>query len=284
MSKRSLAAVGAVALSLLLAACGSSSSNTPSGSATGSSSAALGKVGVILPDTKSLGSLGEQRPSLAAEGVRRRGHPVRHPERAGLTSRPSATICDAMIAEGVKVLIIIDLDSDSGTACLNKANGRRHQDDRLRPSDARWRRGLLRVVRQRQGRQAPGRGPHQVPRRAGEDQGQHRLHQRCCHGQQRDPVQAGLRSALKAKIDSRDYKLVGDQPASGTRTSPDGLRAASTPRRTATSRAPSSPTTAWPAASLPAIDSSTVSSARSRSPVRTRRTRASTGCSSASSA
>ena len=41
--------------------------------------------------------------------------------------------------------------------------------------------------------------------------GQHRLHQRRADRQQRRAVQEGYEEALKPKIDSGDYKLVGDQ-------------------------------------------------------------------------
>jgi D-xylose transport system substrate-binding protein len=128
MSKRSLAVGGAVALSLLLAACGSSSTpaatSTPSASDTTASSAppaALGKVGVILPDTKSSARWEDQdRPNLKA-AFDAAGIESNIQNAQGATST-FATLCDSMINEGVKVLLITNLDSDSGKACLTKAN------------------------------------------------------------------------------------------------------------------------------------------------------------------
>ena len=52
-----------------------------------------------------------------------------------------------------------------------------HQDHRLRPADPRRRRVVLRLVRQRRGRQAAGPGPREVPRAAARPR-QHRLPRR----------------------------------------------------------------------------------------------------------
>ncbi|GAW49438.1 periplasmic binding protein/LacI transcriptional regulator [Nocardioides sp. PD653] len=117
----SLAAVGVLAFGAL-AACGSSDSD--GGSATGgtdsSSGGASGKVGVILPDSKSSVRWETQdRPNLEAAF-----------KAAGLESiiqnaegSPDAfgQLCDQMITEGVDVLIETDLDPDSGKACIDKA-------------------------------------------------------------------------------------------------------------------------------------------------------------------
>jgi D-xylose transport system substrate-binding protein len=135
MRKRSLMAATALAVAAVaLAACSSSSSGGGSsagastsaggGSASAAASAsgggALGSVGVILPDTKSSARWeNNDRPSLSKAFTD-----------AGITSDiqnaqgdvPTfGKICDAMVAKPVKVLIIVDLDADSGTACLTKA-------------------------------------------------------------------------------------------------------------------------------------------------------------------
>jgi D-xylose transport system substrate-binding protein len=123
-SKVGLATAAAV-VSIVLAGCGSSSKGggTPnSGGSSGGSSApsASGKVGVILPDaTTSPRWEANDRPLLKAAF-----------DQAGLKSdiqnangdkQKFATICDSMINEGVKVLAIVNLDSETGAACLKKA-------------------------------------------------------------------------------------------------------------------------------------------------------------------
>jgi D-xylose transport system substrate-binding protein len=122
-SRIGLAAAAAI-VSVVLAGCGSSSkgsSTTPNnnGSSSGTASAS-GKVGVILPDaTTSPRWEANDRPLLKAAF-----------DAAGLKSdiqnangdkQKFATICDSMINEGVKVLAIVNLDSETGTACLKKA-------------------------------------------------------------------------------------------------------------------------------------------------------------------
>ncbi len=113
-SLAALAAVGAFAL----AGCGSSNSSSATGG--GSSSASKGTVGVILPDTTTSPRWeNNDRPSLdaafKAAGV---GSDIQN---AGGDTAKFGTICDSMINEGVKVLMIVNLDPESGAACLKKA-------------------------------------------------------------------------------------------------------------------------------------------------------------------
>jgi D-xylose transport system substrate-binding protein len=128
MRKQSLGLIaGIAAIAFSAAACGgSSSSGTGTGAtsapSTGSSSpaAASGKVGVILPDaTTSPRWESNDRPLLKASF-----------EAAGISAdiqnaqkdkTKFGTICDGMINAGVNVLLIVNLDSDSGSACLKKA-------------------------------------------------------------------------------------------------------------------------------------------------------------------
>ncbi|WP_296601783.1 substrate-binding domain-containing protein [Nocardioides sp.] len=122
----SLVAVGALAFGSL-AACGSDSEggNEGSGDKTSDTSESTapettGKVGVILPDSKSSVRWETQdRPNLEAAF-----------KAAGLESiiqnaegSPDTfgQLCDQMINEGVQVLIETDLDPDSGKACIDKA-------------------------------------------------------------------------------------------------------------------------------------------------------------------
>jgi D-xylose transport system substrate-binding protein len=100
------------------AACGSSDNNKNDKGSTGSGT--KGKVGVILPDaTTSPRWEGNDRPSLKKAfddaGI------DSDIQNAGGDTAKFGTICDTMINEGVKVLMIVNLDSDSGAACLKKA-------------------------------------------------------------------------------------------------------------------------------------------------------------------
>jgi D-xylose transport system substrate-binding protein len=116
MHKRALGAVAALsALTFLLAACGGSSGDGSSGT-----KSTTGKVGVILPDASTSPRWeANDRPLLSAAftaaGLKS------DIQNAGGDKSKFGTICDGMINSGVKVLLIVNLDSDSGTACLKKA-------------------------------------------------------------------------------------------------------------------------------------------------------------------
>jgi D-xylose transport system substrate-binding protein len=110
-------AVGSAGL-LALTACGGSSSGSTSGG--GSSAAATGKVGVILPDSASSARWEtNDRPFLKAAfdaaGIQS------DIQNAGGDVAKFQTIADGMISSGVKVLLIVNLDSDSGAAVVKKA-------------------------------------------------------------------------------------------------------------------------------------------------------------------
>jgi D-xylose transport system substrate-binding protein len=120
MRKRhTMAAAALAATALLLAGCGGDDSGSSSGSGSGSGSSS-GKVGVILPDASTSPRWeSNDRPLLKAAF-----------DKAGLQSdiqnangdkSKFGTICDSMINSGVNVLLIVNLDSDSGSACLKKA-------------------------------------------------------------------------------------------------------------------------------------------------------------------
>ncbi|MEX0427674.1 sugar ABC transporter substrate-binding protein [Nocardioides sp. DS6] len=113
----SLTAAGLLALGSL-AACGSSDNGGSGGGGGGSSSSA--DVGVILPDaTTSPRWEGQDRPNLQkafqAAGLKA------DIQNAGGSTAKFGELCDTMINEGVKVIMITNLDSESGGACLKKA-------------------------------------------------------------------------------------------------------------------------------------------------------------------
>ena len=100
-----LATVGMLATGSM-AACGENS-DSGTGSGSGSTTQA-GKVGVILPDTKSSARWSTADPKFL---------------KAAFDAAESAfqTIADGMISSGVKVLMIVNLDSGTGKAVLDKA-------------------------------------------------------------------------------------------------------------------------------------------------------------------
>jgi D-xylose transport system substrate-binding protein len=118
MRKTSLVAIaGASVLALALSGCGSDSKKT---NGNPGSSASAGKVGVILPDaTTSPRWEGNDRPLLAA-AFKSAGVSADIQNAQGDKTK-FGTICDSLITSGVKVLLIVNLDSDSGSACLKKA-------------------------------------------------------------------------------------------------------------------------------------------------------------------
>lgn len=118
MGKRSLAVAGLAAGVLLLAACGSSSS-APSGGED-SSAPAAGKVGVILPDASTSPRWeNNDRPALE-KAITTAGFEAVI-ENASKDVTKFASLCDSMINQGVAVLMIVNLDSESGAACQQKA-------------------------------------------------------------------------------------------------------------------------------------------------------------------
>ena len=121
-SKRTAFAAICAASALVLAGCGSDSSDNTatSGGTDGNPSGDGGKVGVILPDaTTSPRWEANDRPSLQsafdAAGIES------DIQNAGGDVAQFSTICDSMINSGVQVIMIVNLDSDSGAACLQKA-------------------------------------------------------------------------------------------------------------------------------------------------------------------
>jgi D-xylose transport system substrate-binding protein len=106
---------------LTLSACSSSSDSGSGDGSSGSAEASgAGKIGVILPDTKSsVRWESKDRPALEAAfkeaGVE---YTIQNAEGSADTM---TTIADGMIADGVTVLAIVNLDSDSGAAIQQKA-------------------------------------------------------------------------------------------------------------------------------------------------------------------
>jgi D-xylose transport system substrate-binding protein len=117
MRKRHIWAVATLATAaLLLSACGDDSDSGGGGG--GGESA--GKVGVILPDAATSPRWeANDRPLLkAAFDAADIESDIQN---ANGDKSKFGTICDGMINAGVKVLLIVNLDSESGTACLKKA-------------------------------------------------------------------------------------------------------------------------------------------------------------------
>ena len=111
-----LAAVGLLATGSM-AACGDDSGSSDSGSTGGSS---VGKVGVILPDTASSQRWGTDDPKFLKAAFEAAGVQVDIQNAQGDKSQ-FQTIADGMISSGVKVLMIVNLDSGTGKAVLDKA-------------------------------------------------------------------------------------------------------------------------------------------------------------------
>lgn len=105
-------------LALTLSACGDDSDSGSGDS--GSGDEATPKVGVILPDTTTSPRWeANDRPSLEA-AFEAAGVDYKIENADGDTGK-FGTICDSMINESVNVLMIVNLDSESGAACLSKA-------------------------------------------------------------------------------------------------------------------------------------------------------------------
>ncbi|WP_433374519.1 sugar ABC transporter substrate-binding protein [Actinoplanes sp. CA-142083] len=110
-----LATVGLLATGSI-AACGDDS-GSDSGSSSGSST---GKVGVILPDTKSSARWATADLKYLTDAFKAAGVTADIQNAQGDKTQ-FQTIADGMISSGVKVLIIVNLDSGTGKAVLDKA-------------------------------------------------------------------------------------------------------------------------------------------------------------------
>jgi D-xylose transport system substrate-binding protein len=117
MRKTTVCAIaGTAAVALLLSGCGSSSNKSSSSSSTPKG----GKVGVILPDATTSPRWESNDRPLLNDAFKAAGISADIQNADGDKSK-FGTLCDGMINEGVNVLLIVNLDSDSGSACLKKA-------------------------------------------------------------------------------------------------------------------------------------------------------------------
>jgi len=112
-SKRLLVAVSGLSVATL-ALVGCSEEGTTGGGGD------KGKVGVILPDASTSPRWEANDRPLLKKAFDDAGISSDIQNADGDKSK-FGTICDGMINAGVKVLLIVNLDSDSGTACLKKA-------------------------------------------------------------------------------------------------------------------------------------------------------------------
>ena len=87
---------------------------------TGASAGEGGTIGVILPDSKSSVRWETADRKYLEAAITDAGFKADIQNAEGDTQK-MATIADSMIAEGVKVLMIVNLDSDSGATILKKA-------------------------------------------------------------------------------------------------------------------------------------------------------------------
>jgi D-xylose transport system substrate-binding protein len=116
MSGRVTLAIAAVAL--VAAGCGSS--KKAASTATTAASSPAGKVGVILPDTKS-SKRWETNDRPLLEAAFKAAGVAYDIQNAEGDKAKMATIADQMLTGGVKVLMIVNLDSPSGAAIETKA-------------------------------------------------------------------------------------------------------------------------------------------------------------------
>ncbi|MBL7487821.1 substrate-binding domain-containing protein [Frankia sp. AgB1.9] len=112
-------ATAGACVALTVAACGSSSGGGGSSNASGGSSV-KGKIGVILPDTKSSARWATADQPLLEKAFKAAG--VQYDiQNAQGDATQMQTIADQMITNGVTVLMITNLDSGSGKAIEDKA-------------------------------------------------------------------------------------------------------------------------------------------------------------------
>ena len=198
MRKRhTMAAAALAATALLLAACGGDNGGSNSGSGSGGSGSSAGKVGVILPDTKSSARWETADAKYLKEAFDAAGVDSDIQNAQGDKTQ-FQTIGDQMITSGVNVLMIVNLDSGSGKAVLQKAQaaGIATIDyDRLTLGGGA---DFYVSFDNTKVGELQGEGLQKCLDRRRQDQGEHRVPQRLADGQQRDALQAGLRPGAQA--------------------------------------------------------------------------------------
>ena len=119
-----MAVAGVAVLTLLLAACGGDdddggTDNSGSGDKS-SNSAEGGKVGVLLPDAATSPRWENNDRPLLQEAIEAAGYDAII-QNASKDVNKFAQLCDSMINQAVNVLLVTNLDSESGAACEQKA-------------------------------------------------------------------------------------------------------------------------------------------------------------------
>ena len=115
-----LAAFGLLATTGLTACTDDDGGDAGGGSGPKAGGTGEGKVGVIMPDTTTAQRWREDDPKFLKEAFDAAGVPVDIQNAQGDKAQ-FVSIGDRMIADGVKVLIIVNLDSPSGRTVLTKA-------------------------------------------------------------------------------------------------------------------------------------------------------------------
>ncbi|MCG5213967.1 substrate-binding domain-containing protein [Streptosporangium sp. KLBMP 9127] len=110
----------AAAITLGLTACGGESGGTTGAQETATQAAKPGKIGVILPDSKSSARWETADRKYLEEAFKTAGvaHDIQNAQGDKNTFQ---TIADQMITNGATVLVIVNLDSGTGKAVLDKA-------------------------------------------------------------------------------------------------------------------------------------------------------------------
>jgi D-xylose transport system substrate-binding protein len=121
MRMRRIAVAGLVVLPLLLSACGGDDGDdSNSGTKGDGGKAAGGKIGVILPDAATSPRWENNDRPLLDKAIKGAGYEAII-QNASKEVTKFSQLCDSMINQKVNVLMIVNLDSDSGAACEKKA-------------------------------------------------------------------------------------------------------------------------------------------------------------------
>lgn len=121
MNKRVTLAVSAAAFGLVLTGCSSGSGGGDASASASPSAAPTGKIGVILPDSASSARWETADRNYLEQAFKAAGAQYDIQNAQGDKAK-FQTIADQMLNSGVQVLMIVNLDSDTGAAVIKKAN------------------------------------------------------------------------------------------------------------------------------------------------------------------
>ena len=156
---RMAVSVALASVALVVAACGSdNNSSSSSSSRLQQQRRRASKIALLLPESKTTRYEAQDRPLFEAKLKALCPNCQIIYSNADQDASKQQQQAEAAITQGAKVLVLDPVDAASAAAIVDAGQAVEHPGDLLRPARHQRGRRLLHLVRQREGRQAPGQG------------------------------------------------------------------------------------------------------------------------------